>query len=59
MEKPRRCTDILCCILFLVVFVGMFVASIYGYVVGAPWKLIAPVDGDLKICGYSEGYEDY
>ena len=59
VEKPRRCTDILCCILFLVVFVGMLAASIYGYIAGAPWKLIAPVDSDLKICGYTQGYEDY
>ena len=59
VEKPRRCTDVLCCILFLVVFVGMMGASIYGYVAGAPWKLLAPVDGDLNICGYSPGYEDY
>uniref|UniRef100_A0A7S3I6Z9 Choline transporter-like protein n=1 Tax=Favella ehrenbergii TaxID=182087 RepID=A0A7S3I6Z9_9SPIT len=49
----------ICCILFLVVFVGMIVASIYGYIAGAPWKLIAPIDGDNRICGYTDGLEDY
>ena len=37
----------------------MIVASIYGYVAGAPWKLIAPIDGGNNICGYTPGYEDY
>jgi len=37
----------------------MFVASIYGYVVGEPWKLVAPIDGDKNICGWTPGYEDY
>lgn len=42
----------LCCIIFAVAFVGMFVASFYGYSAGEPWKLIAPIDGDGRICGY-------
>jgi choline transporter-like protein 2/4/5 len=52
VEKPRKCTDMLCCIIFGVAFIGMFVASFYGYSAGAPWKLIAPIDGDGRICGY-------
>ena len=56
----------LCCIIFTCAFVGMFVASIYGYMAGEPWKLIAPLDGDSNICGYTDktatggaNYADY
>lgn len=52
VEKPRKCTDMLCCLIFGCAFIGMFVASIYGYMVGQPWKLIAPIDADGRICGY-------
>ena len=52
VERERKCTDLLCCIIFNVAFVGMFVASIYGYMAGQPWKLIAPIDGDGRICGW-------
>lgn len=58
-EKSRRCTDMLCCIIFAAFLVGMIWATIYGYVNGNPGKLIAPIDGDKMICGYSPGYEDY
>jgi len=37
----------------------MIVCSFIGYLNGDPWKLIAPIDGNNKICGFSEGYEDY
>lgn len=58
-EKDRRCTDVLCCLIFLAFLVGMFWASIYGYVNGNPGKLIAPIDGDKNICGFDPGFEDY
>ena len=34
VDKPRKCTDLLCCIIFNVAFVGMFVAAVHGYMVG-------------------------
>ncbi len=37
----------------------MFFCSVLGYINGAPWKLIAPIDGDNRICGYTPGTEDY
>lgn len=52
IEKPRKCTDVLCAVIFGVGFTGMFAAAIYGCVVGSPGKLIAPIDGDGRICGY-------
>ena len=45
-EKSRRCTDVLCCILFGVMICFLFASAIYGYVEGNPGKLIAPIDGD-------------
>lgn len=59
VEKPRRCTDIICCFIFSATFVGMFICSFIGYIGGEPWKLIAPIDADGNICGYTTGYEDY
>jgi solute carrier family 44 (choline transporter-like protein), member 2/4/5 len=59
VDKPRNCTDMLCCIVFTVTLVSMFFCSILGYVTGAPWKLVAPIDGDNRICGYTPGTEGY
>ena len=58
-EKSRRCTDLLCCIVFLAFIAGMIMETVYGYVNGNPDKLIAPIDGDKNICGYTDGYKDY
>ena len=58
-EKSRRCTDVLCCILFTAMLLGMIASAIYGYVEGSPGRLIAPIDGEGHICGYDPGYEDY
>ena len=58
-NKPRRCTDVLCCILFTAFVTGMLVSAIYGYAAGEPWKLIAPIDGDNRVCGYDEAVKDY
>ena len=55
----RRCTDMLCCLLFLVFLGGMGFCTYWGYANGNPGKLIAPIDGDEHICGVSPGYEDY
>jgi len=44
----RSCTDILCCIIFLVFIVGMFGAGIYGYTNGDPVALLTAWDSDGK-----------
>lgn len=58
-EKNRRCTDFLCCLFFTAFLGAMATATIYGYISGNPWKLVAPVDGNGRICGYSSGVEAY
>jgi len=58
-SRNRRCTDVVWCFIFLTFIAGMIWATIYGYSNGSPGKLVAPIDGDRKICGYTPGYEDY
>ena len=52
--QNRRCTDMLCCILFTVFLGGMGFCTLYGFSNGNPGMLIAPIDGDKRVCGYSE-----
>ncbi|XP_076436221.1 choline transporter-like protein 2 [Babylonia areolata] len=55
--KNRSCTDIICCIIFLVCVAGMVTCSIVGYARGDPVKLIYPTDSFGNICGEGE-YSD-
>lgn len=55
----RKCTDILCCILFCVYWVGMLYLGYQGYKHGDPSKLAIPYDPDHHACGVDPGYEDY
>ena len=57
--SERRCTDVLCCLLFVVALGGMVTCAYYGIANGKPRNLIAPIDGDRNICGVTPGYEDY
>jgi hypothetical protein len=64
-DKNRKCTDVLFCIFFLVFLGGMATCTIYGYVMGDPWKLAAPIAPSSStasgnaVCGYdgNEGYD--
>ena len=47
------------CIVFIAFLVGMLGFSIYGYIEGDPYMLLAPLDADGNFCGYTSGYEDY
>ena len=49
----------LCCLLFTVALGGMVTCAYFGIKHGKPRDLIAPIDGDGKICGVTPGYEDY
>ncbi|XP_076454507.1 choline transporter-like protein 2 [Babylonia areolata] len=52
----RSCTDIICCIIFLVCVAGLAVCSILGYARGDPVKLVYPTDSFGNVCG-SGAYE--
>ena len=47
----RRCTDVLCCLLFTVFLVAMFVVGVVGFANGEPELLIYPYDSDGHQCG--------
>lgn len=55
----RKCTNLLCYIIFVVFNLTMFSFAIYGYINGNPGKLMAPLDADANFCGYTEGYQNY
>lgn len=56
--KNRSCTDIICCLLFLIFFTGMIICTIIGYTRGDPYKLILPTDTKGQICGYDAAVKD-
>ena len=55
----RKCTNLLCYIIFVIFNLTLISFCIYGYFEGSPGKLMAPLDGDANFCGYTAGYEDY
>ncbi|XP_068729882.1 choline transporter-like protein 4 [Montipora capricornis] len=56
--KNRSCTDIICCILFVLYVLGMVVLGIIAFVKGNPYKLLNSVDSDGNICGFDEIVRD-
>jgi hypothetical protein len=52
-KDDRKCTDMLCCLAFLVVCGLMFFWCIDAYIVGEPSTYFMPVSGDNSICGYA------
>lgn len=47
----RSCTDVLCCLLFFVFFLGLFATAAYGYKNGDPYRLLTPFDASGNQCG--------
>lgn len=56
--KNRSCTDIICCLLFLIFVTGMIACTVIGYTRGDPYKLILPTDSKGQICGYDSAVKD-
>nr|XP_054769652.1 choline transporter-like protein 2 [Lytechinus pictus] len=54
----RGCTDVICCILFLACFAGLFVVGYLAWTQGNPLTLIKPTDTLGNICGYSDTVTD-
>ena len=44
----RHCTDILCFLIFVAVFIALFGVAIYGFTKGNPTLLYTPMDPDGK-----------
>ena len=57
--SDRSCTDIICCLLFVVFLVGFGGATGYGLKFGNPYKLTAGWDSDGNGCGVSNATIDY
>lgn len=55
--KSRSCTDVICCILFVLCIIGMVAVCFLGFVHGDPRRLVYPTDTRGNICGYGE-YSD-
>ncbi|XP_068176829.1 choline transporter-like protein 2 isoform X2 [Antennarius striatus] len=47
----RGCTDILCCILFIIALLGYFAVGILAWSQGDPRKVIYPTDSRGQFCG--------
>ncbi|XP_026158973.1 choline transporter-like protein 2 isoform X3 [Mastacembelus armatus] len=49
--QNRGCTDILCCILFIIALMGYFAVGILAWSQGDPRKVIYPTDSRGQFCG--------
>ncbi|XP_054636088.1 choline transporter-like protein 2 [Dunckerocampus dactyliophorus] len=47
----RECTDVLCCLLFIVALVGYLAVGIIAWSNGDPRKMLYPTDSDGNFCG--------
>ncbi|KAK7480288.1 hypothetical protein BaRGS_00028456 [Batillaria attramentaria] len=52
--EDRGCTDIICCILFVLCILGAVACSLVGYVRGDPLRLVYPTDSAGNFCGQGE-----
>lgn len=57
--QNRGCTDILCCLLFIVFFAGFTGVHWYGFMHGDPYLLLTTWDYDGNGCGYNETTLEY
>lgn len=56
--KNRSCTDIICCIIFVVYILGMIVLGGIAFNRGNPYRLLNSVDSDGNICGHDKIVKD-
>ncbi|XP_061169654.1 choline transporter-like protein 2 isoform X3 [Saccostrea echinata] len=52
--KNRSCTDIICCLLFVIFIVGLVVVAYFAFKYGDPRLLVYPVNSNNEICGYGK-----
>ncbi|CAF1292237.1 unnamed protein product [Adineta steineri] len=51
LRRKRSCTDIPCCILFLIFIACFVILSIFAFIEGDPKQLLHPTDSDGELCG--------
>ncbi|XP_065646897.1 choline transporter-like protein 4 isoform X2 [Hydra vulgaris] len=49
--KNRSCTDIICCLIFVLYIVGMLIVGFLAFSWGSPTKLLYPTDSRGNLCG--------
>ncbi|XP_048772751.2 choline transporter-like protein 2 isoform X2 [Ostrea edulis] len=52
--KDRSCTDIICCLLFVIFIAGLVVVAFFAFKYGDPRLLIYPVNSNNELCGYGK-----
>ncbi|KAJ7400788.1 Choline transporter-like protein 5 [Pitangus sulphuratus] len=50
----RHCTDVICCVIFIVVILGYIALGVVAWVHGDPRKVIYPTDSYGQFCGQKE-----
>ncbi|XP_026511112.1 choline transporter-like protein 5 isoform X4 [Terrapene carolina triunguis] len=50
----RHCTDVLCCVIFIVVILGYIALGILAWVHGDPRKVVYPTDSYGQFCGQKD-----
>ncbi|GFS26601.1 choline transporter-like protein 2 [Elysia marginata] len=53
----RSCTDVVCCLLFIIFIAGLVVVAYFAFLYGDPELLIYPEDSDGNLCGLGS-YKD-
>jgi len=51
LKWERGCTDILCCLIFIVFTVAILGVSFYALGSGDPSRIMTPFDSDGNACG--------
>jgi len=59
LKEDRGCTDILCLLIWFAFLGSIVFLAVYGGKNGNLPKLIAPVNGDLQLCGASSDFKNH
>ncbi|UJR34024.1 hypothetical protein I4U23_021438 [Adineta vaga] len=51
LDRKRSCTDIPCCLIFLIFIGGFVILSIFAFQEGDPKQLLHPTDSQGNLCG--------
>jgi choline transporter-like protein 2/4/5 len=57
--RNRRCTDVLCLLIFIVAAAAGVYIGHYAVSNGDPLLVVAPYDADGNFCGKTAGFENY